>query len=214
LTGILPLDLRIKEAATIFEIRKGKKKHAYGDREVEREVEFTNTAHPAHRPHLQYKHLESQEQIDNLTDLDTKIYTDGSGLEGKVGAAFSLWRNELETESKKFKLSSHCTVFQAELLALRHAIEAARVKPGYSFGIFSDSRAALDTICSSETKHPLAKQAQDDIRQAMHTGKTVSLYWVKAHVGIIGNERADELAKQAALHIKTKPAYDRCPIHS
>nr|XP_049693341.1 uncharacterized protein LOC126053945 [Helicoverpa armigera] len=40
----------------------------------------------------------------------------------------------------------------------------------------------------------------------------VSLFWIKAHAGLPGNERADELAKEAALSLRRKPDYDQCPI--
>lgn len=38
------------------------------------------------------------------------------------------------------------------------------------------------------------------------------LFWVRAHVGAEGNERADALAKEAALYRKTAPDYDKCPL--
>ncbi|KAA5655735.1 hypothetical protein F3G64_34760, partial [Pseudomonas aeruginosa] len=42
--------------------------------------------------------------------------------------------------------------------------------------------------------------------------KTANLFWIKAHAGIPGNERADELAKKAALTNKQAPKYDGVPL--
>lgn len=43
-------------------------------------------------------------------------------------------------------------------------------------------------------------------------GMHIELFWIKAHAGHAGNERADQLAKEAAVKSKIKPIYDRCPI--
>ncbi|GBP85778.1 hypothetical protein EVAR_84594_1 [Eumeta japonica] len=40
----------------------------------------------------------------------------------------------------------------------------------------------------------------------------VRLFWVRAHAGTTGNERADELARNAALKKKTAADYDRYPL--
>lgn len=43
-------------------------------------------------------------------------------------------------------------------------------------------------------------------------GGEINFFWVKAHADIPGNERADELAKEAALKSKTAPRYDCFPL--
>nr|XP_049697753.1 uncharacterized protein LOC126054901 [Helicoverpa armigera] len=60
--------------------------------------------------------------------------------------------------------------------------------------------------------HPLAVRARANLSQALDQNKAVSLFWIKAHAGLPGNERADELAKEAALSLRRKPDYDQCPI--
>jgi hypothetical protein len=41
---------------------------------------------------------------------------------------------------------------------------------------------------------------------------TIEFSWVKAHVGIYGNELADKLAKAAARNRDTTIAFDRIPL--
>ncbi|GBP59790.1 hypothetical protein EVAR_30059_1 [Eumeta japonica] len=60
--------------------------------------------------------------------------------------------------------------------------------------------------------HPLAHEARRDISEIVAEGKTVRLFWVRAQVGIAGNEHADELARRAALTKKTAADYDRFPL--
>lgn len=40
----------------------------------------------------------------------------------------------------------------------------------------------------------------------------MELFWIRAHTGLPGNERADELAKMAALRSKVAPVYDYFPL--
>ncbi|GBP70502.1 hypothetical protein EVAR_56169_1 [Eumeta japonica] len=78
--------------------------------------------------------------------------------------------------------------------------------------IFSDSRSSLEILTSLKIYHPLAHAARRDIFEIVTGGGAVCLFWVRAHVGIAGNERADEQARRAALTKKTAADYDRFPL--
>ncbi|KAJ0175889.1 hypothetical protein K1T71_009048 [Dendrolimus kikuchii] len=212
LAGLLPLDLRIKEVASLYEAKRGVEQPTLGDREMETRVAYANTTHPASQIELQFTCLMDQEQVDAQRLQAVRIFTDGSLIEGQVGASLSFWDNEVETKSRKIKLASYCTVYQAEMLAIREAMASAWKRPERSFGIYSDSRSALQTLCNWGSVNPLAVAARDNIRRCVSHGKQVSLYWVKAHVDVRENERADELAKAAALFLKVRPLYDKCPV--
>ncbi|GBP85735.1 Bromodomain-containing protein 8 [Eumeta japonica] len=105
----------------------------------------------------------------------------------------------------------HCFP-DGEMVALQRAIR--RVKNGKDglVNIFSDSRSSLEVLTGSKTYHPLAHEARRDISGIVAEGGAVRLFWVRARAGIVGSERADELARWAALTKKTAADYDRFPL--
>ncbi|XP_046976629.1 uncharacterized protein LOC124542783 [Vanessa cardui] len=212
LAGILPLDLRIQEAAALYEARRGSSRLVLGDRETERAAGFAEAPHPALQMDLEIRSLSDQYQVDRNNVQQVRIFTDGSKIDGRVGAALSLWNNEAETKAVKLSLPAYCTVYQAELLAICRATSEILKDNGSSFGLYSDSRAALETVTDQWNLHPLAEDIRRNLYEALMRNKTVSLFWVKAHAGLPGNECADYLAKEAALSSRRKPNYDQVPV--
>ncbi|XP_026747007.1 uncharacterized protein LOC113508250 [Trichoplusia ni] len=194
LSGQLLLDLRVAEAATLFRVKKG-----YSDeflppgREVERKAEYLQHPHPSKLVLTEYQQLEdfNSETVETHQVVGPHIYTDGSKIEGKVGAALTWWDGGKEVKQRTFRLEPHNTVFQSELY---------------------DSRSSLDLLRCPRATHQLAHNIKEMVRGIREEGRNVKLFWLRAHVGILGNERADELAKKAALTKKTAPDYNKVPI--
>lgn len=209
LSGLLPLDLRIQEAASLYEAKRGKPQPHIGDRQLETKAPYTSATHPAESKRLSFQLLENEE---GMEPMENQLFTDGSKIEGKVGASLSCWNSGAETKAQKFKLETYCTVFQAEMLAVLKATEYVLKSPKKDFGIYSDSRSALEIIGNLNSFNPVVMEIRKNLAKAEEQGKETKLFWVKAHVGTAGNERADMLAKEAALTLKRKPHYDLCPV--
>ncbi|KOB71471.1 Non-LTR retrotransposon CATS [Operophtera brumata] len=183
-------------------------------REVERKVPYRDNPHPSRQIAIDYECLENMEpeNIESCHLSGPQVYTDGSKIEGKVGAALTWWDEGKEQRYSTFRLESHNTVFQSELYALYRAVRMVSEGEKESVNILSDSRSSLDLLRSPAITHPLAAGIMEYLRDIQTQGKRVRLFWLRAHVGTPGNERADELAKNAALKKKTLPDYSRVPI--
>ncbi|KAL0811147.1 hypothetical protein ABMA28_010404, partial [Loxostege sticticalis] len=212
LAGILPLDLRIQEAAALYETKRGSPLPELGDRETESRVGFAETPHPAMHMDIRFERLEDQ----SLEDIDracpttrTRIYTDGSKLDGgEVGAAFVVFRPDHQPVVRKLKLHDSCTVFQAELLAIERAIIWASDRHLMDIAVLSDSHSALQELENPASTNSIATLVHTHIRN--HPG-SIEFVWVKAHAGLMGNEAADAAAKSAALLHRT-PDFALFPI--
>ena len=111
------------------------------------------------------------------------------------------------------KLNRTCTVFQAELYGIIMAVDWIQTKrqKSCSYAINVDSKAALLAITNKHTTHPLAVATRLKTIE-LRNSTSITFHWVKGHVGLKGNERADYLAKIAASH-NTAIAYEEIPIN-
>ncbi|CAK1589895.1 unnamed protein product [Parnassius mnemosyne] len=212
LAKIIPLALRVKENAEIYEIKRGKPIESLPGRHLETKISPYNLPHPSLRQQRQYKFITNQEDIDKICNNWPSIYTDGSKIDNRVGAAISVWQNEIEIKNITCTLERYCSVYQAELVAIHKAVKYMLDKKCYKANILSDSRSAIMTICNPSSLHPIAAEISSNLSAIeSHDGK-IEFYWIKAHCGLKGNERADELAKYAATKKKQRAIYDLFPL--
>ena len=226
LAGLIPLDLKIKEVKTIEEA-KFKSKFMDSDSivEVQSRHRFTDKAHPSTRPKA------TTRIISNASNLDTEwsgisIFTDGSKDGDNVGASYVLYSNNEETTAKKFKLGRCCSVFQAELLAIKQAllwvincystrhISGASIRSGQQpevIKLFSDSQSAVIAISDRNSPNVIVNEILTIIQEIEARNLVVYIAWIKAHFGITGNERADQLAKEASTE-DCDTIYSKAPI--
>ncbi|KAJ5809035.1 reverse transcriptase [Penicillium pulvis] len=126
------------------------------------------------------------------------IYTDGSGIEGKVGAAVVV---EATREHRHCQMGTEqdSTVYSAELRAIEMATELVQEHAQHAV-IFSDSQAALQALLRPRmpSGQVYLRGAIENLQKLAEQDIQVELRWIPAHQGIPGNELVDEHAKQAA----------------
>ena len=135
----------------------------------------------------------------------TAIYTDGSKTADGVG--FAIYSQEGEIS---YSLHPNATVFTAEIMAILYATILIKQSTKSLFTIYTDSRSSIEALNRYEHNNSLVKKTKIVIDKMREKGKLIEICWIPAHVGIIGNEKADEQAKKA---IKEKPrCNERIPI--
>ncbi|XP_069364907.1 uncharacterized protein [Maniola hyperantus] len=154
---------------------------------------FLDALHPAQEIGINYT------KLNDITDPSVgrsdrerlQIFTNGSKIGGKVGAPLVYWRDGIETGKKKFLLESYCSVYQAEMYALYRATDVA-IKCKDKQIMITDSKSSLETIQNLKSYDPLAFEIGQNLKKLKNEQKIIRLFWIRAHVGVEGNERADQ----------------------
>lgn len=120
----------------------------------------------------------------------THLFTDGSKLGEKVGCA-AIHKNI----SRKMRLPNHASIHTAELQAILLTVNMIRNSTNTKFLICSDSSSAIQSLTNHKVTNPLANSILNEFSSLNATGKEIVLMWIPSHVGISGNERADQKAK-------------------
>lgn len=144
------------------------------------------------------------------TTADTiVIYTDGSVTPDGTGAGVYIpGTGQKET----YPLGKLATIFQAEMYAILKAAEELNrtLIRNRKIRFYSDSQASLLALQSQLIDSGLVAESADQLKR-LARNNTVELCWVPGHSDILGNEIADELAKEGARGTPLGPE-PRLPI--
>ena len=130
------------------------------------------------------------------------LYANGSGFENGIGASAVLYEDGIERGSLKFNLGSteEHTVFEGEVAGILlglHMVEKKQIDTD-KIVIFVDNQVAIQSItkCSPTPSQYLVNAVQEAIKRL--EDYKIEIHWTPGHEGVVGNECADELAKEAA----------------
>lgn len=153
--------------------------------------------------------LKDEEEISELNDILTRYdcicYTDGSkkDLCAGLGAGFKIDYQGVVIAEEHFPMHPKCSNYQAELMAICGALDCLlkiedRLIITNKILICTDSQSAIDTINDKWTDNLIVIAIKNYLTKYYLRNITIHIKWVPAHTGIMGNERADYLAKLGA----------------
>ncbi|XP_050512801.1 uncharacterized protein LOC126888504 [Diabrotica virgifera virgifera] len=136
--------------------------------------------------------------IANLPDF-LEIYTDASKQNDGTGCAFYIPSANIQ---EKFKLNSSTSIFSAEAIGIIKACEYIEKSKLKKIHLLSDSLSVLKCIANpinvvATDINPFIKKLKLKIHKLRKSHYELKFTWVKAHIGLRGNEVVDSLAKES-----------------
>ena len=131
-----------------------------------------------------------------------EVYTDGSKMNERVGAAAVINRHFQDGETTCRQLSKrlpdNSTIFAAEATAITLALNYYRhMGPvHHDVVVYSDSMSCLQAIEGEDTENPFICHIMNLLWLLSNKGTHVRFCWIPSHCGIEGNEKVDQLAKE------------------
>ena len=131
-----------------------------------------------------------------------EVYTDGSKIKERVGAAAVIyWHFQTgETTCRQLskRLPDNSSIFAAEVTAISLALNYYQhMRPvHHDVVIYSDSMSCLQAIEGEDTENHFICHIMNLLWSLSDKGTQVCFCWVPSHCCIDGNEKVDQLAKE------------------
>ncbi|GBN70531.1 hypothetical protein AVEN_186875-1 [Araneus ventricosus] len=132
--------------------------------------------------------------------FDLEIFEAGSKLHGQVGSSAVVFSHGREIQHYVCRLPDHASAFAAEIRVMDMALTIVQGMTIWDpVRIYTDSLSLLQALASTVTVDPVVWSLKQKCLELIGT-RSLGLFWVKAHVGVTGNEAADKNAKAATTH--------------
>ena len=132
------------------------------------------------------------------------VYTDGSKTDNYVSSSAIF-----PVDIFKVNLHEHTSIFTAEAVALKLAVQHIQREAIRKSIIYSDSLSCLQALQNKNMENPIIREIIHILSYLLEVGSQIEFCWIRGHVGIKGNEKADTIAKRHIFHdnYEIKPPY-------
>ena len=119
------------------------------------------------------------------------VYTDGSKADNYVSSSAVF-----PADSFKVNLHEHTSIFTAEAVALKLAVQHIQREAIRKSVIYSDSLSCLQALQNKNMENPIIREIIHTLSYLGEVGSQIEFCWIPGQTKIKGNEKADKIAKR------------------